>query len=204
MSELIKKQKADLRSRLLSQRQAISSQDNAIISNKICEHLANYISASHFIRILTYVPFRNELDVCKNLIHRITNPLVSYYLPRIDPALRQMNFHRFSPQQDILEKNSYGIEEPRASQELFDESKNSLSLILVPALALDLSGVRLGYGAGYYDRYLSKIADITYIKSLGVVSDAFVMPTLPSSIYDMSLQAYVSEIGITNFSGQGL
>lgn len=44
MSELIQKQKADLRSRLLLQRRALSSQDNAFLSSKICEHLADYIN----------------------------------------------------------------------------------------------------------------------------------------------------------------
>lgn len=204
MSELIQKQKADLRSRLLLQRRALSPQDNALLSTKICEHLATYISLRRFTRILTFVPFRNELDVFNSLIQRILNPQVYFYLPRIDPTLRQMNFHLFSPHVDILVKNSFGIEEPSADQETFDETKNALSLILVPALALDVDGARLGYGGGYYDRFLAKVADIKNIENLGVISDAFILPVLPRSSYDISLQAYVSESGISNFPGQSL
>lgn len=77
-------------------------------------------------------------------------------------------------------------------------------MILVPALALDADGARLGYGGGYYDRFLAEVADITNIENMGVISDAFILPVLPRSRYDISLQAYVSESGISNFPGHGL
>ena len=63
----------------------------------------------------------------------------------------------FDPRSCGLERNSYGIWEPPADYELFDAGTGERTIIIVPGLAFDRHGYRLGRGRGYYDRWLSEI-----------------------------------------------
>ncbi len=85
-----------------------------------------------------------------------------------------------------LVKNSYGIYEPA-----FDKSKiktpTSDSLIIVPGLAFTKDGFRLGYGGGYYDRYLSKYS----AKTIGICFEEQLVESLPLSTFDKRLDGVV-------------
>lgn len=73
------------------------------------------------------------------------------YVPRTLPN-RQMSFFKLK-RNTVIEKNSFGIYEPQIDAELVQ--KEELDLLLVPGLAFSLQGDRIGFGGGYYDRYLA-------------------------------------------------
>ena len=73
-------------------------------------------------------------------------------LPRIGQE-GQMRFHRYLPG-DSLEAHPYGMKEPLEGSPVLEPDEHTL--ILVPGLLFDTDGYRLGYGGGYYDRYLAK------------------------------------------------
>ena len=88
-----------------------------------------------------------------------------------------------------LKEGSFGIKEP-------DENTSELppkkAVIFLPALAIDKEGYRLGYGKGYYDRYLAKYA---YLKpyTVGVIYKELIFDKLPRGEYDIPCDAVVCE-----------
>ena len=69
----------------------------------------------------------------------------------------------------------------------------SLDLVLVPGVAFDWKGERLGFGKGYYDRFLTKTSALL----VGVAFSAQVIPDVPTESHDVSMNALLTENGIT-------
>ena len=110
-------------------------------------------------------------------------------LPRCLPGGR-MAALPFTDASD-LEKNRYGIPEPRLPDD--GEAKAFCPpLILVPCMAATRTGLRLGHGAGYYDRYLSKTSAFT----LCLCPDIFLMEEIPTDPWDVRMDAVITETNI--------
>ncbi len=89
-----------------------------------------------------------------------------------------------------LELNKWGVLEPK---ELKPLDTSNIDLILVPLLGADLNGNRLGYGKGYYDRFLEKVTAISF----GLLFDEFILEKIPIESYDRKLSGIISEKGLT-------
>ncbi len=179
--------KADLRRRLVKARQAIPPQVWRQKSDRICAHLLNWDYFHQCRVILAYTSFRQEPDL---------SPLTAHHphwgLPRCaEPVLHWHYWSRQSPWP--LQPGAYGIFEPHPQSPPVDG--NLVDLILVPAVACDLRGYRLGYGAGYYDRLLSSPPWRT-IPTLGVVFEYARLPRLPHDSWDQPLGGVCSERGL--------
>ncbi|HIZ56076.1 MAG TPA: 5-formyltetrahydrofolate cyclo-ligase [Firmicutes bacterium] len=89
---------------------------------------------------------------------------------------------------DDLEAGTFSVLEPKLDQceELTDETN---SLCIVPGLCFDLNGYRLGYGGGYYDRFLDRYPGIT----LGICYNACIKGALPHGRYDRTVDGVVTE-----------
>ena len=105
----------------------------------------------------------------------------------------EMEFY-FVNSLDDLCVGMYGIFEPDCSESEI-AVLSSESLIIVPALAYDLYGYRLGYGKGYYDRYLSRCS----CKSVGIAFDECVCKELPHGIYDCKINCLITDKSIYYF-----
>ena len=105
-------------------------------------------------------------------------------LPRICGG--RMSFVRWD-EGDFLEKDESGVPSPISS------SYVSPQCLLVPCLGIDREGYRLGYGAGWYDRFLADAA----IETIGVLSEEFLLQSLPHEAHDRPLSGYVNENGLT-------
>jgi 5-formyltetrahydrofolate cyclo-ligase len=97
---------------------------------------------------------------------------------------------------DLLE-GTYGIPEPLP--EILAQKENianysSLSLILVPGLAFDIHGNRIGFGAGHYDRLLSKIP--TSCIRIGIAFREQIVTKLPSDTFDQKMDYLLNEDGL--------
>ncbi|NJL10607.1 MAG: 5-formyltetrahydrofolate cyclo-ligase, partial [Calothrix sp. SM1_7_51] len=87
----------------------------------------------------------------------------------------------------------YGILEPHPDTP--EISPEEVDLILVPCIACDYQGYRLGYGAGYYDRMFSK-PEWSNKFSVGIVYDFALLPQLPADAWDKPLKAVLTENGV--------
>ena len=109
-----------------------------------------------------------------------------WFLPRvIGPGL--MTFHQVTSKTP-LSKGAFGILEP--STDAPELSPEDLDLILCPGLAFSTSGLRLGQGGGYYDRYLTKASRA---KLVGIAFDLQVRNSIPGDPHDISMHEIISE-----------
>ncbi|MES2744186.1 MAG: 5-formyltetrahydrofolate cyclo-ligase [Bdellovibrionota bacterium] len=173
--------KKSLREKLMKDRLAISSSDWQMRSLKICERIAPIAKFEH---IALYKSFRNEVDVSP-LISLL--PTKAFYFPKTNLADSSMEFIRYDASKPFV-KNRWGVEEPDTGESLVSGAQ---TLIIVPALAYDKNGHRLGYGKGFYDRFLSSFSATT----LGVCFSEFFFESLPSEAHDRVVNHVVTELG---------
>ena len=94
-----------------------------------------------------------------------------------------------------LFKSDFGILEPTEDNELIDINK--IELILVPGLAFDKNGNRMGHGNGYYDRFLSSCSTSTIF--IGIAYSFQVFNTIPFDKYDVKIHKLITEKFTINF-----
>ena len=98
----------------------------------------------------------------------------------------QMNFYSWS-RNDPLKINKFGIPEPVSSKIFYPD------ILLVPLVAYDSSLNRLGYGGGYYDRYIEKIEKIKKVTKIGLAFSFQKISSIPINQYDKRLDFIVTE-----------
>lgn len=122
--------------------------DICSISNDICNYIIAFEPYKKAKTIAGFYPFGSEVDT-RQLFQDFSK---QWFLPKtIDKS--NMVFYRFKPD-SRMKKNGFGIYEPENSGEL---ELHRLEIIFIPALMVDKNGHRIGYGKGYYDRFLSKL-----------------------------------------------
>lgn len=131
--------------------------------------------------MLTYLAFGTELDL-SGLVNK------HFYATRTRED-GTLSVHELAGR---LERHPYGFSEPSAGS--LEVGLEQLDLILVPGLAFDQGGTRLGYGKGFYDRLLSRAAPGVPI--VGVVPDALVVEALPKEAHDVPVTHLLSERGV--------
>ncbi len=161
----------------------------AVAEEKITQHFSAQNFAQRFSTIGAYVPIRGEVDIMPlmALASRLGAHLA---LPHIDDN-DTMTFRRWHPK-DPLIPGRYRIPSPANSDTVIPD------LLLLPLLACDHQGCRLGAGGGYYDRTL---VDASYKNTylLGVGFHFQLLPLLPSEAHDVRVHAFLSEEGIVTF-----
>ena len=98
----------------------------------------------------------------------------------------QMNFYSWS-RNDPLKINKFGIPEPVSSNILYPD------ILMVPLVAYDSSLNRLGYGGGYYDRYIEKIEKVKKVLKIGLAFSFQKISSIPINQYDKRLDFIVTE-----------
>lgn len=101
----------------------------------------------------------------------------------------------FDPRLYGLERNSYGIWEPPADYESFDAGSGERTIVIVPGLAFDRRGYRLGRGRGYYDRWLAEIQDscaADTFSPIGIGYSIQLVPKVPRDRYDVPLPLLIA------------
>jgi 5-formyltetrahydrofolate cyclo-ligase len=174
--------KAQLRKQLIAQRQAIPKHIWQQNSEQLCKNLQSLPLFQHAKTILAYFSYRQEPDLsplfCQH--HR-------WGFSRCERD--SLTWHCWTTD-DPLELNRYGIYEPTAIAPLILPAE--VDLLLIPAVACDRQGYRLGYGAGYFDRLFSS-PEWQTIPSIGIIFDFAYVDTLPVDTWDQKLQAICTE-----------
>lgn len=137
--------------------------------------------------ILSYMPKGNEVDI-KPLNQWILDQGKILCLPRVI-SQTEMEVRVITNVNNGLKKSSYCIFEPTDSHELIDIG--NIDLILVPGVAFDKSGNRMGHGKGYYDRFLARCKDSTTF--IGIAYSFQVFDTILSDQYDVKMDRIITE-----------
>jgi 5-formyltetrahydrofolate cyclo-ligase len=180
--------KQALRRTLIAQREALTPAVRAERSKAMVDHLVATIRARATVRqIGLYLPIRGEPDVT-GLVAALAGSHLAFSLPVVGASGRTMEFRRWDAGA-ALTPNRVGIQEPLGGA--FTTFAAS-DLMLVPCLAVDRSGVRLGYGGGFYDAFLPRCA----AARIGVVYDELLVTALPHEAHDVRLPRVVTERGV--------
>lgn len=160
-----------LREKMLNKRMELSQE----VHRQLSKHAVNLIKKHPFYKqakhIGVYHPIKKELDILS-----LTKDLdKAFYLPKVFGDTMHYLKHDTS-----LEMSDLGILEPH-TETRFDET---LDLIIVPALAVDKHNHRVGYGKGFFDKYIKKY---DHLKTLGLVIAFQVVESITYSKEDMPL-----------------
>ena len=140
--------KSELRKQVLQEMKAIPRTQKVTMDLALTERLLQHPFYQEAKIIATYLSFPHEFQT-QELIEQALNDGKKVMIPKTYPKGR-MDFVVYDSQQ--LVKTSFGLLEPQGDLEVVDASQ--IDLIHVPGLAFTMEGYRIGYGGGYYDRYL--------------------------------------------------
>ena len=133
----------------------------------------------------TYISFRDELDT-KKLNQYLLERELNLALPAIDFQTKEINFFMYHKNTELIE-NKFSILEPKNKDKVIFPK-----IILIPLLGYSKSGFRLGYGGGYYDKYLSK-NDIGDVKKIGIAFSFQEVEEIPVEDHDERLDWILTE-----------
>ena len=147
--------KAELRKKILQEMKTLSQEQKQAMDRDLTERFLQHPFYQEAKVIATYLSFPHEFQT-QELIEQALKDDKKVLIPKTYPKGR-MDFVVYHPQQ--LVKTSFGLLEPQGDLEVVEPSQ--IDLIHVPGLAFTTEGYRIGYGGGYYDRYLEHFAGHT-------------------------------------------
>ena len=174
--------KSKLRSKILNLRKKNSYKKLKLYPNRIFRFLEK--NKINFKNVGGYYPSNHEIDDLDTL-NFFRNKRVNISLPIIRKN-NQMDFFEWTTK-DPLKINKYGIAEPISAKKIYPD------IIFVPLVAYDNDKNRLGYGGGFYDRYLEKMGKIKKILKIGLGFSYQELKKIPINKYDKKLDLIMTE-----------
>jgi 5-formyltetrahydrofolate cyclo-ligase len=178
--------KNELREHMKTLRDSISKEEKATQDSIIFKKVVNskyYIEAAS---LMVYVSFGLEVDTISIIKHALENNKI-VCVPKIINKRDGMKAIKIENLDELI-KNKFGILEPVS----FDKEvcAKNIDLFLVPGLAFDDKGGRIGYGAGYYDRFLREARDKSC--KIGLAYNFQVINKVPMTEYDVYLEDVIT------------
>ena len=174
--------KYQIRNKIIKIRKKKFNKDLKINLGKFISFLK--IDKLNFKSIGGYYPSNYEIDDL-DILDLLEKKNFKVSLPIIKKD-NQMNFYSWS-RNDPLKINKFGIPEPVSSKIFYPD------ILLVPLVAYDVSLNRLGYGGGYYDRYIEKIEKVKKVVKIGLAFSFQKITSIPINQYDKRLDFIVTE-----------
>lgn len=177
-----------IRKKILETRNKMTAADAENCSSLILDRLIESRLLQDASHIMVYLSFKKEV---------ITDPIISYslgqnksiYVPICIPETHEIVISRITGFEDLY-TGFYGIREPKQSGIRICDS-SILDLVLVPGVAFDSSGNRIGFGGGYYDRFMKRLPPGT--KKVALAYSFQVVENIPASEYDMAVDYIATE-----------
>lgn len=188
IGENLREVKAELRKGYRQRRLSIEPEEKAQMDAAIVRRLIGLRSYSYSDNLLLYYPRHDEIDILPLARQAIADGKAVYFPISGEKGI--MEFRRVTDLDGDFSPGKFGIREPSVECPLLDKSVGmGAALVIMPALSIDRNGYRLGYGKGYYDRYL---IDLT-ASVIGIVYDCLLADKLPRGKYDRRADLVVTD-----------
>ncbi len=152
---------------------------------RVCQGLRNFLPKAPNGWVLAYSALPGEPDLSSVLADTDLGP---FALTRTPDQGRDLTVH---PANAAQERHRFGFDQPVASAP--QVALEDIVVVLVPGLAFDLAGTRLGHGAGYYDRLLARLGpDVLRVG----VSDGYIVGRLPVEDHDIPMTHLAGDMGV--------
>jgi 5-formyltetrahydrofolate cyclo-ligase len=178
-----------LRQQILLKRSALTPEQVQVKTDQIMDRLWNLTIFNEAASVMLYLDIRNEVKTNK-LIHSLLKKNKTVLIPVTDASTRTLTVSRLlDPEKDLV-RGHFGLLEPR-SDSLRPVDPALINLILVPGLVFDRYGYRIGFGAGYYDRFLSSIKPT--IPLISLLYELQLIDQVPREPHDVPVHILVTE-----------
>lgn len=190
----MKNQKKELRKKIISERDKLTEEDIAGKSRLIGENLFSLQAYRNAGTIMYFISFGTEVDTRPMVEETIRQGKIAL-APKPRPQERKMIPSRILDWDNDFTPGAYNIPEPK-EETLRPYNPDQIDLLIVPGVAFDLKGNRLGYGGGYYDRFFELLKPGTPLVAL--VFELQVVPEVPVEEWDRRVDLIVTEKRIFN------
>ena len=163
-------------------------------SRRACHRLTQMPEFQNASTIMLYMPIQNEAD-CMPMADQAWKDGKTVLIPKINHPHRTMAAVRYNSPGTAMRQDQYGIREPIEAQV---QPVENIDLIVIPALACDRSGNRLGRGGGFYDRFLAQPAMKAITCSL--VFDQQLLDNVPVETNDWPIDIVVTDKTVLRFA----
>lgn len=181
--------KREIRTRVLRQRRECPPAIRHAASLQIAERILHHPWYARAEDVYAYVDFDGEVET-RALIEAALHAEKRMWLPKVQGA--DMGFYPVSSM-DMLTAGAFGILEPPAKDAATSKADDGRSLMLLPGIAFDRAGNRIGYGKGYYDRFL---AGRPGVPKIALAFEFQIMEGIPAEHTDVRADLIITEKGV--------
>ena len=184
--------KNELRKELLKRRQNIQNRNDK--DKQIISFVSSLNEYKYADKLLTYVPLNGEINTEPLIINALSDGKI-VAVPYCEDKHGNMSFYIINSLSE-LKVGTFGVSEPdiNLNKRLEDFEK---SIIIVPGVSFNRDGHRLGYGGGYYDRFLENFGGT----SIGLCYDEMICNTIPLEEHDIAVNFLITDKSIENLGG---
>ena len=195
---MITKLKTQHRATARARRRALSKTERTRHSASICQNLTNSEAWQEATTVAIYASFRSEVETGELLKLAVVQGK-RLVLPKVIAQGEPLGFFDVRPSSGgvwPLDTGTFGVDEPNESCDQVPLAQ--IDLLILPALAIDKSGARLGWGGGFYDRTIERCPTA---RVLAAVFDCQIVESVPVGEHDQSVDGWVSERGLCFVGG---
>ena len=174
--------KSKIRKKILNIRKKKNNKNIKFSFSKIFKEIKKNISKKKIVG--GYYPVNFEIDILE-FLEKLEMKGLQLCLPIVKKD-NKMDFYSWSTK-NLLKLNKYGIPEPEQIKKVFPD------IILVPLVAFDSRLYRIGYGGGYYDRYIKKLSNKKNLLKIGIAHSCQKINRVPTNKYDKKLDIIITE-----------
>ena len=181
-------EKNKIRKKAKEVRAEIFRNDNGMAARKVAAKIIMLEELDTIKTVSGYYPIIDELDavICLKVLHAARFPIA---LPSIIASNQPLEFHSWDMKTDLIDGPFYTKE---SSEQIIIPD-----VLLVPLLAFDESGNRLGYGGGYYDRTIASLKEVNSdLIAIGIAFEGQKIAQVPVDDYDQKLDMIVTDQNI--------
>jgi len=190
----MREQKNRVRQAMRERRETLTSSERLEKSRKICGYVRNHILNGETVMVYSSKELEvNTRPLLDDLLAR-ENPVIVPIIVREDVSLRLS----YLKDPSVLVISTFGVPEPIGSE--IPAKPGEVDTIILPMLGFDRRGGRLGYGAGYYDRFLARNPRI---RRIGIAFSCQEAGEIPCEASDIHMNLIITEDGIVYSDGTG-
>ncbi len=187
-------EKRAARTRALARRAAAYARHGKAAGDQLAEHGLGFIEPAPGAIVSGFSAIKDEIDTSQ-LLARLAGEGFRLALPVMQGKGKPLVFRAWAPG-DEMGSATWGIAEPLPSRAVLEPD-----VVLVPLLAFDAQGYRLGYGGGFYDRTLAGLRASKSIVAVGIAYDELEVDAVPHQGYDQPIDWVLTPSGPLRCSG---
>ena len=190
--------KSELRKFYLERRRSLFAEEMADKSLQIADRFFKRFDLSNLANLHCFIPIKKFNEIDTSLIYKkvwTDFPTVRTIVPRVNRESGEMGNFVFTAETELI-KNEWGIREPWSGKAV---DAGAIDMVLVPLLCFDERGYRVGYGKGFYDKFLARCRPdclkigLSYFPPVPKIADV--------GGHDVMLDVFVTPIGVLAIHG---